>query len=79
MIDVHARDVCKILAKQGVNDELDFDWISQLRQASQMYLHFISLLSQHGMCTIRASSNIVTTLCQNYDKIVALHHFDTTL
>lgn len=31
VIDVHARDVCKILAEQGVNDELDFDWISQLR------------------------------------------------
>ncbi|XP_073386521.1 uncharacterized protein [Physcomitrium patens] len=31
VIDVHARDVCKALAEQGVNDELDFDWISQLR------------------------------------------------
>lgn len=31
VIDVHARDVCKILAESNVTDEQDFDWISQLR------------------------------------------------
>jgi dynein heavy chain len=31
VIDVHARDVVKILADTKVSSEIDFDWISQLR------------------------------------------------
>lgn len=31
VIDVHARDVVKLLVDRGVSDLTDFDWISQLR------------------------------------------------
>lgn len=31
VVDVHARDVAVELAAQGVQSELDFDWMSQLR------------------------------------------------
>ncbi len=36
VIDVHARDVVKILADTKVSSEIDFDWISQLRWATHI-------------------------------------------
>lgn len=31
VIDVHARDVLKLLVERRVNDVMDFNWIAQLR------------------------------------------------
>lgn len=32
-IDVHARDVVTLLVELGIDNKLDFDWLSQLRYA----------------------------------------------
>ena len=36
VVDVHARDVATELATQGVANETDFEWMSQLRWACML-------------------------------------------
>jgi hypothetical protein len=74
-IDVHARDVVTLLVELGIDNEQDFDWLSQLRytledgQAILSHTHVcnpLNLLPNNLMETGGCfSSNSTKSCCMN--------------
>ena len=67
VIDVHARDVTVELAKIGISDANDFNWLSQMRyyihrdKTDEMYVHLINTEYKYGYEYLGNSGRLVIT------------------